>query len=168
MIHLLRVGKSIFITFIQPAPHFLVPHWATAISSMVLNRPEVSGVWNFPLVVPMGLIQQPQEKGIVLLFRVAAAQCEGQVRHWRLHPFNSLPFIQKFCWGPGEEVACYVPSCCSCYVRGVCLGYHQSSSLEDAPSSRRRGDEDTCGGSRVDRAALCYIFLGIEPVTSGL
>lgn len=60
-IHLRRVGKSIFIIFIQPTLRFLFSHWTSAVSFMVLNKLTVSAVWNFPLV-PEWLTQHHGKK----------------------------------------------------------------------------------------------------------
>lgn len=66
MIHLLRVGKSIFITFILPTPHFQpLPELLWFPSRCRLNQisPESDpSHWN----LPAWLIQQPGKKGFVL------------------------------------------------------------------------------------------------------
>lgn len=66
MIHLLRVGKSIFITFILPTPHFQsLPELLWFLSWCQLNQisPESD---RSPWILPAWLIQQPGEKGLVL------------------------------------------------------------------------------------------------------
>lgn len=96
MIHLPRVGKSIFITFIQPAPRFyslterlLFPSWCC------INH-GVSGIWNLPLGGPQrGWFCSPQRRRLFCTGGFWAKWRSNQ----RLHPSAACLLLRNSAWG---------------------------------------------------------------------
>lgn len=73
--------KIYFYHLYSASSWFWFSHWATAISFMVLNRPNVSGVWNFSPPTPSVADSAALGKGVCpVLHGVGFPQGEGQIK----------------------------------------------------------------------------------------